>query len=127
LYAEGKLDSCAAAVDKLMEILPKAPAPLQYKVFDFRFVDLYYRCGKKEKATALATLVYNDIVQNLDYYKQFSGKKMNMYTEDVQQGIAILNELARLAGQNNDAKASDMYSKKSSEYQQAFAGIFGQN
>ena len=47
-----------------------------------------------------------------------------MYTEDVQQGIAILNELARISSQNNDAKQSDELSKLSSNYQKDFQYLF---
>lgn len=124
LYAEGKKDSCLKVIDKMFEILPKAAIPLQYKTFDFRFVDLYYRCTENEKAVALSNRIASDIKNNLDYYKQFSGKKMNMYTEDVQQGIAILNELSRIASQNNDAKQSDEMSKLSSNYQKDFQYLF---
>jgi hypothetical protein len=124
LFNEGKKDSCEKVMNKLFEILPKAPTSLQYKVFDFRFVDIYYRCGKNEKANSLANSIVKEITQNLDYYKQFTGKKMNMYTEEVQQGIAILNEIGRISGQYNEAKLSDDVSKKSAEYQKDFQYLF---
>ncbi len=124
LYAEGKKDSCIKAIDKMFEILPKAAIPLQYKTFDFRFVDLYYRCAQNAKAVALSNRITAEIKENMDYYKQFTGKKMNMYTEDIQQGIAILNELARISSQNNDAKQSDELSKLSSAYQKDFQYLF---
>lgn len=126
LYNEGKKDSCLKAIDKLFEVLPNVATPLQYKVFDFRFVDLYFRCAKNDKAKALANTIVDDISSNLDYYKQFTGKKMNMYTDDVQQGIAILNELSRISGQYNEAKLSDELSKKSSGYQKDFQYLFNQ-
>jgi hypothetical protein len=78
LINEGKKDSCAKAIDKLFEVLPKVATPLQYKVFDFRFVDLYYRCDQNAKAKTLASSIVEEISNNLDYYKQFTGKKMNM-------------------------------------------------
>lgn len=124
LYAEGKKDSCIKAIDKMFEILPKAAIPLQYKTFDFRFVDLYYRCAQNAKAVTLSNRIAAEIKENMDYYKQFTGKKMNMYTEDIQQGIAILNELARISSQNNDAKQSDELSKASSAYQKDFQFLF---
>jgi hypothetical protein len=124
LLAEGKKDSCIKAVDKMFEILPKAAIPLQYKTFDFRFVDIYYRCSQNAKAIALSNRITAEIKENMDYYKQFTGKKMNMYTEDIQQGIAILNELARISSQNNDAKQSDELSKLSSAYQKDFQFLF---
>ena len=126
LYNEGKKDSCLKAIDKLFEVLPQVPAPMQFKVFDFRFVELYFRCGKMDKGRELANSIVADISSNLDYYKQFTGKKMNMYTDDVQQGIAILNELGRIAGQYNEAKLSDEVSKKSSAYQKDFQFLFNQ-
>ena len=75
---------------------------------------------------ALANTIIVDITSNLDYYKQFSGKKMNMYTDDVQQGVAILNELARISGQYNEAKLSDELAKKSAGYQKDFQYLFNQ-
>lgn len=126
LYNEGKTDSAVKAMDKLFEILPIVPTALQYKIFDFRFVDIYFKCKKNDKAIALSNSIAKEISENLDYYKQFTGKKMNMYSEDVQQGIAILNELARIAGQYNEAKLSDELSKKSSDYQKDFQYILSQ-
>ncbi len=124
LYAEGKKDSVVKAIDLLMSVLPKASIPLEYKTFDFRFVDLYYRCAQNAKATALSNRIAAEIKENLDYYKQFNGKKINAFSDDVQQGIAILNELARISMQNNDAKQSDAISKLSTEYQKTFQFIF---
>ena len=126
LFNQGKKDSCLKAIDRLYSVLPTGATSLQYKVFDFRFVDLYFRCGENKKAVALANTIIVDITSNLDYYKQFSGKKMNMYTDDVQQGVAILNELARISGQYNEAKLSDELAKKSAGYQKDFQYLFNQ-
>lgn len=126
LYSEGKKDSCIKVIDKLFEVLPKAATSLQYKTFDFRFVDLYFRCGEDKKALALGNRIVGEISQNLDYYKQFTGKKMNMYTDEVQQGVAILNEIGRISGMYNQAKFSDEVSKKSAQYQKDFQYLFQQ-
>jgi hypothetical protein len=126
LLNEGKKDSCAKALDLLMSVLPKQGIPLQYKTFDFRFVDQYFRCGKTEKAKTLAANIQGEIAQNLDYYKQFNGKKSSMYTEEVQQGIAVLNELARICRDNNQAKISDDISKATAEYQKDFSFIYAE-
>ena len=49
-----------------------------------------------------------------------------MYTEEVQQGIAVLNELARICRDNNQAKISDDISKATAEYQKDFSFIYAE-
>jgi hypothetical protein len=49
-----------------------------------------------------------------------------MYTEDVQQGIAVLNELARICKDNNQAKISDDISKSAAAFQKDFSFIYAE-
>ncbi len=129
LLAEGKKDSCLKALDLMMSVMPKHGVPLNYKVFDFRFVDQYYRCDQKTKGDVLANNIIAEVAQNLDYYKQYNGKKSPMYADDVQQGIAVMNELARICASNNQVKLSDEITKKVTGYQKDFAFLYntGQN
>ncbi len=126
LLSKDKNDSAIQVVDRILTLLPKYVVPIQYDVFNFRFADVYYRAGAAEKGNAVAKAVAALIEQNLNYYAQFNGKKVNTYSDDVQQGIAILNELARVAGMNGQADLSAELNSKSTTFQQTFQFMLNQ-
>lgn len=119
LLNEGKKDSCVKILNKSEEVLPKN-IPIQYNVFRFRIADLYYRAGNPNKGNQVTRELAKIIEQNLDYYAQFNGQKAPMYADDVQQGIAVLNQLERITTMNNQSKLSKELSDKSLKFQKTY-------
>jgi hypothetical protein len=121
LLAEGKKDSAIKALDKSTAILPQRGIPTQYNIFRFRIADLYFRAGAADKGVAMIKDIAAEIENNLNYYAQFNGKRSSMYANDVQQGIAVINELARIANVNNQSDLNKDLLAKSQALQTKFS------
>jgi hypothetical protein len=126
LFKEDKKDSCIAVLDKSVEVLPSKGIPVQYNLFRFRIADLYYQCGQTDKAVAMVKDIEREVSQNLDYFVQFNGKRANLYADDVQQGVAVLNELARISTINNQTELATELTKRATDFQTKFQGVFQQ-
>jgi hypothetical protein len=121
LLAEGKRDSALKALDRCLEVMPDETVP--YNLFILRIADTYYDCARYKagegaalpvapgrenaaQSAAHAVAMGNAIVQRLGeiteddlrYYLSLKGTKYFKGIErDLQQGMAILQELQRLA------------------------------
>ncbi len=130
LLEEGKRDSALKTLDRCIEVMPDRTVP--YNLFILRVADAYYRCARyqspsdttlpaiagqeqADRSAAHAIAMGNAIVERLAditqddirYYLSLKGTSFYKGIErDLQQGMAIMQELNRLsknAGQDSIA------------------------
>ena len=135
LLEEGRRDSAIKVLDKCVEVMPQDNVP--YNIFMIRVVENYYEAASYNKPTgqlnelgAPAFVRMNDtqtfekgnalsrkmaaVFENdLDYYFSLSLKDAQAFDRDMQQGMAVINELRRMA---KDKKQTALASELESTY-----------
>lgn len=141
LLANGKRDSALAALDKCMEEMPDETVP--YNVFTLRLAELYYLCDAPANTTLLelanpevktktvASQKANAIIKrlaeiyedDLNYYFSLKGTSYMKHIErDMNQGMAVMQELIRITRAANETELSEELSNKFSDLQASYAG-----
>lgn len=120
LLEQGKKDSCLAVLDKSMEVLPSQVIPTSYSLFSFRIAEAYYRAGAPGKANQIINNLAETVEGDLAYYGSLKPSKMAVQRDDIQQCVAVLQELARMTGANNQPELSKKLMDKTKEAQQQF-------
>ena len=135
LLEEGRRDSAIKVLDKCVEVMPQDNVP--YNIFMIRVVENYYEaaCYNQptgqlnelgapafvrmndtqtfEKGNALSRKMAAVFENDLDYYFSLSLKDAQAFDRDMQQGMAVINELRRMA---KDKKQTALASELESTY-----------
>ncbi len=117
LMNEGKRDSAVAALDRCLKVMPDKTVP--FNIFSLRIAEMYYRAGMGLKhSNSIAsdsTFINPEIVKangivkkladlfedNLNYYFSLKGDYRKSVERDLEQAMAVMQELLRLAKQAN--------------------------
>lgn len=113
LMNEGKRDSAVAVLDKCIKVMPDNTVP--YNIFSLRIAEMYYRTGmgsgpangaapevhaaEIDKANAIVRKLADMYEDNLNYYFSLKGEYRKAIERDMEQGMAVMQELLRLAKQ----------------------------
>jgi hypothetical protein len=118
LLSEGKKDSAFAALNKCLEVMPDKTVP--FNVFTLRIAEMYYRIALENNSGDSLTAIKDteltsrskkaietgnalvkrlaDIYSNdLQYYYSLNGKYLHTLDRDLQQAMAVMQELVRLS------------------------------
>lgn len=82
-------------LDLVMAEMPHDKVPLM--IFNYRMVELYHQAGAPEKANALAADLFNMFEDEARYYSKLRGKYASFYERDMQNAMAIMQEMIRMA------------------------------
>lgn len=105
LMAQGDIERAKLVLDKIMQIMPEKNFPycMGYYTNDMSMtsiVDAYYKTGQKDKATALATKLSDELEKNLTYFYPIK-KDMSLEAYSTLYAIHSLYLIAR-SHNNND-------------------------
>lgn len=141
LLANGKRDSALAALDKCMEVMPDETVP--FNVFTIRLAELYYLCdapanttllelanpevttktAASQKANAIIKRLAEIYEDDLNYYFSLKGTSYMKHVErDMNQAMAVMQELMRITRAANETQLSEELSKKFRDLQAGYAG-----
>jgi hypothetical protein len=82
-------------MDLVMAEMPHDKVPLM--IFNYRMVELYHQAGAPEKANALAADLFDMFEDEARYYSKLRGKYASFYERDMQNAMAIMQEMIRMA------------------------------
>lgn len=82
-------------LDLVMAEMPHDKVPLM--IFNYRMVELYHQAGAPEKANALAADLFNMFEDEARYYSKLRGKYASFYERDMQNAMAIMQEMIRMS------------------------------
>lgn len=99
LLEEGKKDSAVKVLDRCLEIMPQKTVP--YNIFMLRVAEMYYRLGANEKGNLVTKRLADVYEGDLNYYFSLKGKQAKTVERDMQQGMAVMQELTRMAKEAN--------------------------
>ncbi len=113
LLIQGRRDSAIAVLDKCLKVMPDKTVP--YNIFSLRIAEMYYKVGMGRRsadgqADAVKTAEINkanvivkklaDLFEgNLNYYFSLKGDYRKSIERDLDQGMAVMQELLRMAKQ----------------------------
>ena len=122
LYKENKKDSAQAVLARCEKFLPVKQLP--YSIYDFVFIEAFYKTQNNEKGDELITKYSNTLLKELDYYFNQEGKFKAMFSNEKQTNIAILRELTRITNKN---KRMDLSRQLEEDFSKYYALLVGNN
>ena len=137
LLANGKRDSALAALDKCMIEMPDETVP--FNVFTLRLAELYYLCDanssmlemaspeimKKTEASQKGNAIVRRLAEiysdELNYYFSLKGTEYMKHVErDMNQAMAVMQELIRMSRAANETQLAEELSQKFQDLQAAY-------
>ena len=97
LLAKGDSVRAREVLDVVMREMPHSHVPLM--IFNYRMVELYHLAGSSEQANALAKDLFNMFESEAKYFRTLRGKYATFYERDMQNAMAIMQEMVRMANQ----------------------------
>ncbi|MBU2650321.1 MAG: DUF2723 domain-containing protein [Bacteroidetes bacterium] len=120
LIRQGKKDSAALVADRITEIIPDASIPYDY--FVVPVADAYYKSGRTDKGDAILVKLYDHTLDNLYYFFSFTGDKAEKVDFQRQQNLAMMQEIYRLALENQREDIAGESKKIFDQYYQRYVG-----
>lgn len=97
LLAKGDSVRAREVLDVVMKEMPHSHVPLM--IFNYRMVELYHLAGAPDKANALAKDLFDMFESEAKYFRSLRGKYATFYERDMQNAMAIMQEMVRMANQ----------------------------
>jgi hypothetical protein len=102
LYREGRFNEAKQALLKCLEVVPDKNHSLNFTIRKFYMADLLYKLKENKKANELVANTADYIEDQLNYISAIAQTKENLNTREVQLGVYVMTELAKLTEQNNE-------------------------
>ncbi len=107
LLEEGDTTKALQVLDRSLEELPFSQ--LRHNYFTLGTVEGYYRAGRYEKGNEIMADYASVLEESITYYLRFTGRHAEAVEDRVQNDIALLYELYKLAGKyRQDASAKSI-------------------
>lgn len=101
LLAKGDSARAREVLDVVMREMPHSLVPLM--IFNYRMVELYHLAGAPEQANGIAKDLFNMFEEEAKYYRTLRGKYATFYERDMQNAMAIMQEMVRMSTQYGQA------------------------
>jgi tetratricopeptide (TPR) repeat protein len=102
LYREGRTEEAKKALLKCMEVVPDKNHSLNFTIRKFYMADLLYKLKEEKKANEIVANTAEYIEDQLNYLAAIAQTKENLNTREVQLGVYVMTELAKLTVQNGE-------------------------
>jgi tetratricopeptide (TPR) repeat protein len=104
LYREGRTEEAKKALLKCMEVVPDKNHSLNFTIRKFYMADLLYKLKEGKKANEIVANTAEYIEDQLNYLAAIAQTKENLNTREVQLGVYVMTELAKLTVQNGETE-----------------------
>jgi hypothetical protein len=92
---KGEKQKAIDILDLVMAEMPHDKVPLM--IFNYRMVELYHQAGAAEKANVIAVDLFDMFEDEARYYSKLRGSYATFYERDMQNAMAIMQEMIRMA------------------------------
>ncbi|HEC44600.1 MAG TPA: DUF2723 domain-containing protein [Bacteroides sp.] len=92
-----KMDSASLALDRCLELMPHPKVP--FDAFVPPIANAYFRCGEKEKGTALMREHVDAVLEDLTYYYDLEPVQRQSLDYEIRLGLQMLQEYNSSAAQ----------------------------
>jgi tetratricopeptide (TPR) repeat protein len=143
LMVEGKRDSALKVLDKCIEVMPDKTVP--YNVTMLSIVDSYYRLAFNnakdslhahskdmelnkygtaiKSANAIMSRLGSIYANDLEYYLSLKGRDFRSVNRDAEQGMAIMQELVRMAKEYKQDQLAKELEEKYNKLMQSYTAV----
>lgn len=97
LLSKGDSARAREVLDVVMREMPHSHVPLM--IFNYRMVELYHLAGAPEQANAIAKDMFDMFESEAKYFRTLRGKYATFYERDMQNAMAIMQEMVRMSTQ----------------------------
>lgn len=105
LIREGKMDSARRVLDRCLEVMPDAIAPLDF--FAVPVVAGYYQIGETVKANQLAAKLNHTSTEELAYYFSFPDKDLKSLEYSIYEALFTLQRLSDMTTKAKQEKMAE--------------------
>jgi len=102
LFREGRTEDAKKALLKCLEVVPDKNHSLNFTIRKFYMADLLYKLKEPKKANEIVANTAEYIEDQLNYLAAIAKTKENLNTREVQLGVYVMTELAKLTNQNGE-------------------------
>ncbi|MCS6916328.1 MAG: DUF2723 domain-containing protein [Chitinophagales bacterium] len=100
LISEGKKDSAIAVLDKCLEVLPEENVP--FSIYHVAIARAYFDAGAVEKGSEIMKRCVEVYSDQLRYYTGLEPRYRRSWTDEINEGIYVLNNALQTAREYND-------------------------
>jgi hypothetical protein len=122
LYREGRYNEAKQALLKCLEVVPDKNHSLNFTIRKFYMADLLYKLKEANKANELVENTADYIEDQLNYLSAIARTKENLNTREIQLGIYVMTELAKLTELNNEKELNKKLQNRLKAIESKFIG-----
>ncbi|MFC2112349.1 DUF2723 domain-containing protein [Bacteroidota bacterium] len=118
LIALNKLDSAEIVLDRGMELMPHPKVP--YDAFVPPMVNAYFRCGAKEKGTAVMRKHVDVVLEDLTYYYDIEYEQRQLLDYEIRLSLQMLQDYSSFATEFAVVEMADEINEQFTNYYQRY-------
>jgi hypothetical protein len=122
LYREGRYKEAKQALLKCLEVVPDKNHSLNFTIRKFYMAEMLYKLKEAKKANELVENTAEYIEDQLNYISAVAQTKENLNTREVQLGVYVMTELAKLTEQNNEQELNKKIQDRLKAIESKFIG-----
>lgn len=122
LYRDGRLNEARQALLKCLEVVPDKNHSLNFTIRKFYMANLLYKLKEAKKANELISNTAEYIEDQLNYIAAIAETKENLNTREIQLGVYVMTELAKLTEENNEKELNKKLQDRLKAIESKFIG-----
>ena len=107
LFQRGESEGAVKVLDHCMEQIPVVPGGFRWSMQHIPLVRAYYAVGATEKGDAILVAFANVMKEYIDYFTRFPEQKHGLIANQMDEKLAILAELHRIAEANGRTEITE--------------------
>ncbi|HDQ16072.1 MAG TPA: DUF2723 domain-containing protein [Bacteroidetes bacterium] len=121
LIDEGEKEKAIQVLDRCMQVMPEEKFPFNY--FIMPIAEAYYKADEIEKANAITSSLLETYEVELAYFFSFSPKKRASIDDDIQQALAVVQRVQRVAEFYKQTELAKQANTVFMNYYQLYTGM----
>lgn len=123
LYKEGRIEEARKALNKCIEVTPDKIYSLNFSIRRYSMAELFYKLKEVKQANKIVESTANFVVDELKFLYSMSKDNPSLNARDIQMGMSILNELARLTADYGQASLNHAIEAKFKDLENKFMSL----
>jgi tetratricopeptide (TPR) repeat protein len=123
LYKEGRIEEAKKTLNRCLEVTPEKIYSLNFSIRRYSMAELLYKLKEQKQANQIVESTAAFVEDELNFLYSMSKDSPNLNARDVQMGMSILNELARLTADNGQTNLNHAIEAKFNNFENKFMSL----
>jgi tetratricopeptide (TPR) repeat protein len=123
LFKEGRVDEARNALLKCLAVVPDKNYSLNFTIRKYYMAEMLYKVKEPAKANELITNTADYIEDQLNYLAAIAKTKENLNAREIQLGLYVIGEMAKLTAQNNQTALNKKLQTSYNAIESKFIGV----